>query len=87
MPICSRCTGFYLGIFCGLLFLFIHFLAFSYFQLIILTIIAMIPMALDGFTQLVGLRKSSNLTRLLTGLFCGFFIGIDIYLILWFILA
>ena len=44
--------------------------------LFVLMLIGISPMGLDGFTQLLGLRKSNNILRLLSGFIAGFFLGI-----------
>jgi uncharacterized membrane protein len=38
---------------------------------VILVVLAALPMALDGFTQLFGFRESTNTLRVLTGLLLG----------------
>lgn len=70
LPVCSRCTGIYLG-------------AFSYFALAYLVKIdyncylitagalMIVPTFLDGFTQLLGMRKSNNTLRFFTGIIAG----------------
>jgi uncharacterized membrane protein len=70
MPICSRCTALYAGVAAGIAIFWL---------LPVLTEVAArwllyfsaIPMAVDGLTQLVRLRESTNLLRLETGLFAG----------------
>ena len=70
MPICARCSGIYIGMLAGIA---------------IFTVLpriservarwalgfAIIPMAIDGLTQLALLRESTNLLRLETGLVAG----------------
>ena len=78
LPICSRCTGFYSGILIG----FISKPLFSNFDvefLFIFSLIGLIPLGIDGIFQEVTDHESSNVIRLSTGLFCGLFIGMDIY--------
>ena len=70
MPICARCTAIYGGMLAGLII----------FQLMprlqeraarwILTI-AVLPMFLDGVTQMLMLRESTNPLRIETGLLAG----------------
>lgn len=76
-PVCARCTGFYTGL--------AIFLIYNYFfeiepnlTLLLFSIILLIPVSLDGFTQLFGLRKSNNKLRFITGLIGG--IGLIIFL-------
>lgn len=70
MPICARCTGIYIGMFAGLVL-------FAVLPRIEERVarwalgIAIIPMAIDGLTQLAMLRESTNSLRLETGLAAG----------------
>jgi uncharacterized membrane protein len=54
--------------------------------MIILAILIMIPTFLDGFTQFLGSRESSNMLRLLTGLVGGVGLAILIKAIKWMII-
>ena len=71
MPICARCTGIYLGLFAGLtIFLILGRsgrLAFPTPALFVL----ISPLALDGVSQAMGLRESTNELRIVTGLIAG----------------
>lgn len=76
-PVCARCTGFYTGL--------IIFLIYDYFfnidynlNLLIFSIILLIPTSIDGFTQLLNFRQSNNTLRFITGLIGG--IGLIIFL-------
>lgn len=76
-PVCARCTGFYTGL--------IVFLIYNYFfpinyslNLLIISIILMIPTAIDGFTQFLGLRESNNNLRFASGVIGG--IGLIIFM-------
>ncbi|MDI6882491.1 MAG: DUF2085 domain-containing protein [Methanobacteriales archaeon] len=74
-PVCSRCTGVYIGAFSY--FLIAYFTPIKYtLNLVVMAILITTPMILDGFTQLLGLRESNNLLRLLTGLLAGLGLGI-----------
>lgn len=70
MPICARCTAIYAG-------LALIAATFRILPLLrertarILLYGATIPMAIDGLTQLVHLRQSTNELRLITGLLAG----------------
>jgi uncharacterized membrane protein len=50
----------------------------SYFILFAVTMVALTPMAVDGLTQLLGWRESSNNLRFVTGALAGGVIGVDI---------
>jgi uncharacterized membrane protein len=61
-PLCSRCTGLLLG--------FFGFIWLTLFQVHIpamAVILLMVPMVIDGISQLAGFRESNNVVRLLTG--------------------
>ncbi len=69
-PVCSRCTGFYIGAFSYFIYVYFFYVQYTT-SLIILAILMIIPSLLDGFTQLVRFRYSNNMLRLLTGLIGG----------------
>lgn len=70
MPICARCAAIYAGLAVGILI---------FRALPVLTeagarrmlFVAVLPLAIDGLTQLTGLRESTNFIRLETGLLAG----------------
>ena len=64
-PICSRCTGIFLGILFSIILM--NYLDIPLFLLIIF----MLPLIVDGFLQLFNLRKSNNTFRFVTGLMFG----------------
>ncbi len=67
-PVCARCTGIYIGYILS----FIIFLICPDIKLTLLYgELLIIPMFMDGYTQLLGLRESNNKLRLITGLFGG----------------
>jgi len=74
MPICARCTAIYAGLFAAaLVFTIVHVrLAFAK----VLLIASAAAMALDGFSQLAGLRESTNSLRIATGLAVGIAFGL-----------
>ena len=70
MPICARCTAIYLGLIAGtLVFRFVPRM--SEMAARAIAIAAALPMALDGGTQLIRLRESTNELRVVTGLVGG----------------
>ena len=70
MPICARCTAIYLGLIAGtVVFRFIPRM--SEMAARAMAIAAALPMALDGGTQLIRLRESTNELRVVTGLMAG----------------
>lgn len=69
-PVCARCTGIYIG----MLFIFLlqYFIKLDYgLNLFFISLILMLPTAIDGVTQLLKWRESRNSIRLVTGLLCG----------------
>jgi uncharacterized membrane protein len=75
MPICSRCTAIYVGLLAGLLlFLFLPPMREAVIRVIALA--AVTPLAIDGLTQLAGLRESSNPLRMATGMLAGLAFGV-----------
>lgn len=66
LPVCHRCLGIYLGALLGVVgYISYRRMPLKYFLL------ALLPMALDGGTQLIGLRESDYITRLITGGLAG----------------
>ena len=74
MPICARCVGIYLGLLAGLAaFWLVPFVTERAMR--VMAFIAVTPLAIDGFTQLFGLRESTNPLRLSTGIIAGLAFG------------
>lgn len=75
MPICARCTGIYLGLLAGLF-------AFPLMRMLrervmrIVALVAIVPLGLDGVTQLLGFRESVNPLRVTTGVIAGLAFGL-----------
>lgn len=73
--ICARCIGLYGGIYVfSLLFLLIFPIilliqSLNYFIIFVICFLLTLPLVFDWLTQSKGLRHSSNIIRLLTGLF------------------
>ncbi|WP_295115154.1 DUF2085 domain-containing protein [uncultured Methanobrevibacter sp.] len=76
-PVCARCTGFYSGLAVFLIYNYFFKIEYSL-SLLILSVILLIPVSIDGFTQLFNLRESNNTLRFLTGFIGG--IGLIIFL-------
>lgn len=76
-PVCARCTGFYTGLLVYLIYN--YFYQHSYdLNMLIISMILMIPVAIDGFTQYLGKRESTNNLRFITGFIGG--IGLIIFM-------
>jgi uncharacterized membrane protein len=72
-PVCARDVGIYFAaLLSGALLLFLKKTDVNIVPNPLWFIIALIPIGLDGGTQLIGLRESTNLLRLLTGGIAGF---------------
>lgn len=71
MPLCARCTGLYLGFLIGIgLFAAVRKLQrLSIPSSLVIGMVA--PLVVDGVSQAVGLRVSTNELRLMTGLLAG----------------
>lgn len=66
MPVCARCTAIYIGLIAGvLLFSLMPWIEERFMRLTLY--VATIPIAVDGITQAVRLRESTNSLRLATG--------------------
>jgi uncharacterized membrane protein len=74
MPICARCFGIYAGLFLGFA-CFRAALKVSERVMRGVAIGAVVPLAIDGLTQLARLRESTNDLRVATGLAAGFAFG------------
>jgi len=63
---CARCCGIFSGFFIGAI---LRLIGVSFPLLISLVLI--IPLIIDGFTQLFGFRESNNIFRLVSGIIFG----------------
>jgi uncharacterized membrane protein len=74
MPICARCTAIYIGLFAGL----VTYSVMPWMRekpLRRAMYAAVVPLAVDGITQLIHLRESTNALRFGTGLMAGVAFG------------
>lgn len=65
-PVCARCTGIIIGYLTVPLFL-LNIIGLDIWT----SILANIPALIDGYTQALGWRESTNGLRLFTGILCG----------------
>ena len=73
MLLCARCTGFYLGLVIGLPWgVVMAFYGMTPLIVLLIFILTSAPLAADGISQYMGLRRSNNRLRLITGLSSGF---------------
>lgn len=71
LPVCARDTGAYLGFYIGYLILPLRNRKATGPPKLWITLLMIMPILLDGATQWLGLRTSTNDIRLLTGLLFG----------------
>jgi Predicted membrane protein len=85
-PVCSRCTGIYIGAFS-----YYTFVYFSYVQyditMILAAILMILPTFSDGLTQFFGFRESNNALRFATGVIAGIGLGILVKSVKWFLIS
>ena len=74
MPICARCTAIYAGLLIGLVAWWL-FRSLPEKTMRLVAFLAVTPLAVDGLTQLSGLRESTNELRIATGLIAGIAFG------------
>ncbi|WP_298499159.1 DUF2085 domain-containing protein [uncultured Methanobrevibacter sp.] len=76
-PVCARCTGFYTALIVYLIWN--HFYTHGYdLNMLIISMILLIPVTVDGVTQYFGPRESTNPIRFITGFIGG--IGLIIFM-------
>ena len=76
-PVCARCTGFYSGLIAYIIAN--RFYPHEYnMEMLAISMILMIPVAVDGLTQYFGPRESTNNLRFITGFIGG--VGLIIFL-------
>lgn len=85
-PVCSRCTGIYLSLFAYFIYAYFFYVDYSL-SLVLLAILMVIPTFIDGFTQLLGFRESTNTLRFTTGLIAGLGLGILVKSVKWMIIT
>lgn len=76
-PVCARCTGFYAGLVAYLIGSLFYSHPYDVGMLIV-SMILMMPTAIDGVTQYFGPRESTNNIRFATGFIGG--VGLIIFL-------
>lgn len=84
-PVCARCTGFYISMMSYFIYTYYYFVNYNI-NLLIFAVILLIPVFIDGLTQLLEFRESNNKLRFFTGLLGGLGLGILIKALKYFIL-
>jgi uncharacterized membrane protein len=69
-PVCSRCTGLYMGAILFYIYSIFFSINYSVF-ILLLAFIGLIPMFIDGLTQYLDYRESNNALRFITGFAAG----------------
>lgn len=85
-PVCSRCTGFYIGAASYFIYAYLFYVQYEW-SLILMAFSMLVPAFLDGFTQLIDLRESNNILRFLTGLLGGLGLAILVKALKWMIMG
>ena len=85
-PVCSRCTGIYIGAFSYYTFVYFVYVQYNI-ALILAAVLMILPTFSDGLTQFFGFRESNNTLRFLTGLVAGIGLGILIKSAKWFLIS
>jgi uncharacterized membrane protein len=84
-PVCSRCTGFYIGAFTYFVFVYFFYVQYTI-SLIVIAFFMLLPTFYDGLSQLTGSRESNNILRLSTGLMGGVGLAILVKAVKWMII-
>lgn len=65
-PVCARCTGIFIGQIIGIIFM-VFGLKLNLFW----SVLFMLPMIIDGTIQLIKIKESNNIRRVITGFIAG----------------
>lgn len=65
-PVCARCTGIFIGQIIGLIFIILGFRI-----NLLWSVLLILPMAFDGTIQLIKIKQSNNIRRVITGFVAG----------------
>jgi len=70
-PVCARCTGIWVSGIGILLYTAFFPISYDFVKLLLLAILLLVPMLVDGISQLLGMRETNNKIRFFTGLLAG----------------
>lgn len=85
-PMCTRCTGLYIGAFFYFTFVYFNYVQYNLF-FILFGMLIMFPILIDGLTQFLGYRESNNILRFSTGLIASIGLGILVKGMKWFLIS
>ena len=85
-PVCSRCTGIYIGEFSYYFFVYFVYVQYNI-EMFLLAILMVLPTFSDGLTQFFDFRESNNALRFSTGLIAGIGLGILVKSVKWFLIS
>src|SRR3989344_4602285 len=77
--VCSRCLGIYVGFLASVVFLVVAFGLFTHALNFIFVLLLLVPMGIDGISQLFKIRESNNPLRFFTGYLAGFAVALVFY--------
>ena len=76
LPLCARCTGIVIGSILGIILYYLNIIFMP-----LIYVLLLFPLIIDGVTQLLNYRQSTNVLRLTTGILFGVgYVSIGIYL-------
>jgi len=73
LPVCARDVSFFLFMLIGGMIIYLYKgKPYSYVPPLWVFILFITPLAIDGITQILGIRQSNNILRIITGMLAGF---------------
>jgi uncharacterized membrane protein len=85
-PVCSRCTGMYIGAFSYYVFVYFFYVQYNI-AVVLAASLMILPAFSDGLTQFFGFRESNNALRFATGLIAGVGLGVLVKSVKWILIS